>query len=128
MNKKYLIWLGVGVAVAVGIYYLSKCKAGTGTGLNATGGYPAPEKHAFSGVVNRDTNLFKNANGQLMPMPVTMRKGEKIKFFAQADGMLKVDCDGIWIDESCVTIDPEYRNFTGARLEPEQDPLTGKIF
>ena len=125
MNRKTLIWLGIGAATAVVIYLVLKNKTSL---LGATGNIPAPEKHAFRGVVSQDTQLFKNANGQLIPMQVTMRKGERVSWFGQADGFLKVDCDGIWINENCVTADPEFRNFMGERLEPEQDFLTGKIF
>jgi hypothetical protein len=126
MNRKTLIWLGVGVAVAVAIYFIAKNK--TGGLFAATGDLLAPEKNAFKGVVNRDTQLYKSADGGLYPMPVVMRKGERVSWFGQADGMLKVDCDGIWIDQNCVTADPEFRNFMGDKLEPTQDLLTGKIF
>ena len=126
MNRKTLIWLGVGVAVAVAIYFIAKNN--TGGLFAATGGIPAPEKHAFKGTVIRDTQLYKSADGGLYPMSVVMRKGERVSWFGQADGFLKVDCDGIWIDQNCVTADPEFRNFMGERLEPEQELLTGKIF
>ena len=127
MNKKTLIWICIGAAVAVGIYLLTKPK-GSGGFLGASG-VLAPEKHSFSGKVNQDrTSLFKNADGQLNQLPIRMNKGERVSVFAQADGFYKIDCDGIWIPQECVTIDPEYRNFTGDRLEPEQDLLTGKIF
>jgi len=126
MNKKTWIWLGVGVAVAVAIYFITKDKTSS---LLGASGIPAPDKHSFSGRINKDgTNLFKNADGNLIQLKAVMNNGEKVQVYAQADGMYKVDCDGIWIDQSCITIDPEFRNFTGERLEPEQDYFTGKIF
>lgn len=119
MNKKLLIWLGIGAAVAVAAYLIMKDK-------NTP---EAPVNHSFTGIVNRDgSELFLNADGNLQALKAKMNKGEKVHIFAQADGMFKVDCDGIWISQDCVTIDREFRNFTGERLEPVQDLLDVRIY
>jgi hypothetical protein len=127
VNRKTILWLGIGVAVAVAIYFIAKGK--TGSLLGACGDIPAPDSNAFTGTVNRNgANLFLNADGQMQKLPTVLNRGDKVKIYGQANGLYKVDCDGIWVDQKCVTADAEYRNFVGDKLEPTQDFRTGKIF
>lgn len=122
MTKQTWIWVGIGVAVAVGIYLLLKDKQ---TFHNAI---PAPEKHGFEGTVNRDgTKMYLNADGNMSELRSVLNQGNRIHIFAQANGMYKIDCDGIWVNQNCVTVDPEFRNFIGDRLEPQQDVFSGQI-
>jgi len=118
MSKQTWIWIAIGAAVAIGIYLIAK---------NNTD-IPAPEKHSFSGTVNQDgTKMFLNANGSMTELQAVFNRGQRVQVFAQADGMYKVDCDGIWINQNCVDVDKEFRNFTGQLLEPEQDMFSGQI-
>jgi len=122
VNKQTWIWIGIGAAVAVGIYLLSKKDS---IFRNAI---PAPEKHSFAGTVNRNgTPIYLNADGGMTELKARMNQGEKVHIFAQADGYYKIDCDGIWINQNCVDVDSEFRNFTGQLLEPEQDIFSGQI-